>query len=96
VAKDGAQAIKWANKDLQLRENFATEAAFAWALYRGHQFCEAVRWIDRALASGVVDAHLHFRAAQIYSAAGDDTRGRDHLQRARCLNPAVDDFHVHH
>ena len=96
VAKDGAQAVKWANKDLQLRENFATQAAFAWALYRDGQFCEAVRWIDRALASGVVDAHLHFRAGQIYSAAGDDIRGRDHLQRATRLNPAVDDFHVHH
>ena len=96
VAKDGAQAVKWAYKDLQLRENFATQAALAWALYRDEQFCEAVRWIDRALASGVVDAHLHFRAGQIYSAAGDDIRGRDHLQRATRLNPAVDDFHVHH
>src|SRR5499427_9381326 len=27
---DGAEAVKWAHKDLQLRENFATEGALAW------------------------------------------------------------------
>ena len=67
VAEDGAAAVKWARKDLRLRENFATQAALAWALYRDGQFGEAVCWIDRALASGVVDARLYFWA-------GDDIR----------------------
>ena len=56
VVEDGAEAVKWAHKDLRLRENFATQAALAWALYRDGQFGDAVYWIDRALASGVVDA----------------------------------------
>jgi len=49
VVEDGANAVKWAYKDLQLRENFATQAALAWALYRDGQFGNAVCWIDRAL-----------------------------------------------
>jgi tetratricopeptide (TPR) repeat protein len=92
VAKDGAAAVTWARADLQLRENFATQSALAWALYRNAEFTEARSWIDRALASGVVDAHLLLRAAKIYAGAG----GRDFLERAKKLNPFVESFHLHH
>lgn len=91
VARDGAAAVAWARADLQLRENFATQAALAWALYRNAEFDEARRWIDRALASGIVDAHLLFRAAKIYAGAG-----RHFLERAKQLNPFVERFHLHH
>jgi tetratricopeptide (TPR) repeat protein len=96
VAVDGAEAVKWADKDLQLRENFATQAALAWALYRYGRFSEAIHWIDRALASGVVDALLDFRAGEIHSAAGNEVEGRNLRERALNLNPAVGRFHVHH
>jgi tetratricopeptide (TPR) repeat protein len=92
VAKDGAAAVTWARADLQLRENFATQSALAWALYRNAEFVEARAWIDRALASGVVDAHLLFRAAKIYAGVC----GRDFLERAKKLNPFVERFHLHH
>jgi tetratricopeptide (TPR) repeat protein len=92
VAKDGAAAVTWARADLQLRENFATQSALAWALYRNAEFPEARSWIDRALASGVVDAHLLLRAAKIYAGAG----GRNFLERAKKLNPFVESFHLHH
>ena len=92
VAKDGAAAVTWARADLQLRENFATQSALAWALYRNADLDEARSWMGRALASGVVDAHLLLRAAKIY--AGDG--GRDFLERAKKLNPFVERFHVHH
>jgi hypothetical protein len=82
VAKEGTAAVTWAGAHLRLRENFATQSTLAWA--RG--------WIDRALASGVVDAHLLFRAAKIYGESGD----RDFLQRAKKLNPFVERFHLHH
>jgi tetratricopeptide (TPR) repeat protein len=91
VVKDGAAAVNWARLDLQLRENFATQSALAWALYRNAELDEARTWIDRALASGVVDAHLLFRAARIYAEAG-----RHFLERAKRLNPFVERFHVHH
>ncbi len=91
VAQDGAAAVTWARADLQLRENFATQAALAWALYRNAEFEQARGWIDRALASGIIDAHLLFRAAKIYAGAG-----RHFLERAKQLNPFVERFHLHH
>ena len=96
VAQDGAQAVVWARKDLQLRKNFATEAALAWALYRDGRFAEARDWIDRALSSGAADAHLLLQAGRIFTAAGDTANGRNHLDRAMRLNPTVDRFHLHH
>ncbi len=96
VVEDGAEAIKWALKDLRLRENFATQAALAWSLYRDGRFRDAVRWIDRALASGVVDALVFFRASAIYRAVGNEVKGGHLRERALNLNPAVAGFHVHH
>ena len=96
AAKDGRAAIEWAYKDLSLRENFATQGALAWAFYRDGQAGEAVHWIDCALASGALDARLFYRAGGIYGAAGDKAKGREHIERAMQLNPAVAHFHLHH
>jgi tetratricopeptide (TPR) repeat protein len=96
VVENGAAAVKWARKDLRLRENYAAQAALAWALYRAGRFNEAVRWIERALASGVVDARLFWWAGDIYGAAGSGLKGRELQQRAINLNPAVTGFHIHH
>ena len=96
VAEDSGEAVKWAYKDLQLRENFATQAALAWAFYRDGRVSDAVCWIDRALASGVVDALLDFHASEIYCAAGNEIEGHRLRERALNLNPTVAGFHVHH
>jgi hypothetical protein len=72
-----------------LRENFATQAALAWALYRDRRFSEAVCWIEHALVSGAV-------TRWIYSAAGNKVEGRKLREWALNLNPAVAGFHVHH
>jgi tetratricopeptide (TPR) repeat protein len=96
VTEDGAEAVKWASKDLKLRENFATQAALAWSLYRAGQFSNAVYWIDRALASCIVDARLYFQAGEIHRAAGNEVEGSTLRERATRLNPAVAGFHIHH
>jgi tetratricopeptide (TPR) repeat protein len=96
VAKDGTQAVRWAQADLQLRENFSTQAALAWALYRNGQLDEACDWIDRALASGAIEPHLFSRAAEIYTGAGNIDGGRNYLEQATRLNPSIDKFHLHH
>jgi tetratricopeptide (TPR) repeat protein len=96
VAESGGEAVRWAYKDLQLRENFATQAALGWAFYRNGRFSDAIHWIERAIASGVVDALLYFRAGEIYSAAGNEIEGRSLRERALSLNPTVAGFHVHH
>jgi len=82
VTRNG-DAVKWARLDLELRKNFSTQAALAWALYLDGQLIEAVRRINQALSSGVIDAHLFSHAAKIYEAAG------------RYLNPRLGSFHTH-
>jgi tetratricopeptide (TPR) repeat protein len=96
VAKNGTEAVRWARADLQLRQNFSTQAALAWALYRNGQFDEARAWIDRALASEAVEAHLYFRAAVIYAVSGNPRPERSHMDTAMRLNPGVENFHLHH
>jgi len=96
VAGDGADATYWAMKDIELRENFSTQAALAWALYRAGRFKEAVHWIDRALNSGACSAKLYLQAAQIQLAAGDPTKSASLMSLALRVNPRVESFHVHH
>jgi tetratricopeptide (TPR) repeat protein len=96
VAKDGPEAVRWAQADLQLRDNFSTQAALAWAYCRNGQSDEACNWIDRALASGAVDPHLFSRAAKIHAGAGNIEAGRTYMERATRLNPSIDKFHMHH
>jgi hypothetical protein len=43
VMEDGVASVKWAHKDLRLRENLATQAARAWAVYRDGQFSDVIR-----------------------------------------------------
>jgi tetratricopeptide (TPR) repeat protein len=95
AAKDGREAVKWAYKDLRLRQNFATQAAVAWAFYRNGKTGEAVHWIERALVSGAVDAQLFYRASEIYRGAGEEATSRRYRERAMHSNPAVTGFHLH-
>lgn len=93
VREDGAEAVRWARKDLELRRNFSTLAALAWALYRDGRFDEALGVIDEALSSGAKDAHLFHRAGMIRRAASGD--GEEFLRMAEEMNPRRRDFHVH-
>ncbi len=95
VYEDGAEAVAWARKDLELRDNFSTQAALAWALYRHGQFAEAVERMSQALSSGAKDAHLFSQAATIHCAAGRAEEGERYLQMAAAINPRHGNFHVH-
>jgi tetratricopeptide (TPR) repeat protein len=93
--EDGAKAVDWARRDLALRENCFTQAALAWALLRVGQISEAAEWMDRALASGVEDAHLHAQASAVYQAGGNGARASRCLEHARAISPRLSSFHVH-
>ena len=95
VRQDGAEAIQWARKDLELRRNYSTWEAFAWALYRDGKFAEALDAINQALCCGIEDAHLYFHAAMIHLAAGRTSEGKRLLIRAGEINPRFENFHVH-
>jgi tetratricopeptide (TPR) repeat protein len=93
--QDGAEALKWARKDIELRQNFLTQDGLAWALYRNGQFAAAIETIEKALASGVKDSHLFFHAAMIHLAAGRTGEGKRLLQAVSEMNPGYENFHVH-
>ena len=95
VLHDGAEAVKWARKDVALRPHFFTQDALAWALYRDGQFAAALDTVRTALASGANDAHLVFHAAMIHLAAGRTDEGKKLVQRVVQLNPGYENFHVH-
>jgi tetratricopeptide (TPR) repeat protein len=92
---DGAEAVKWARQDFELRPGTATEDMLAWALYRHGQIPQALAAIDHALAAGVVDAHLFYHAATVTRAAGRAAAAQRHLARLAEINPRYGDFHVH-
>jgi hypothetical protein len=87
--------VKWARKDIELRANFSTQAALAWALYRDGQFPEALDAMNQALSSGVRDARLFVQAAMIHRSAGVNGESNLYLQMAAEINPHYSDFHVH-
>ncbi|HJP95391.1 MAG TPA: tetratricopeptide repeat protein [Pyrinomonadaceae bacterium] len=95
VFEDGAQAVKWAEKDLELRRNFSTLAAMAWALYRAGEFSKALELMDESLASGVKDARLFYQAGMIHKAFSPNGKADRYLQMAAAINPRYENFHVH-
>ena len=93
VRHNGSEAVRWAREDLRLRQNFSTQAALAWALYRAGRFAEALATMHQALSSGVRDAKLFFRAAMIYRAAGRTDAGARFFREAAEINPRYLDVH---
>jgi tetratricopeptide (TPR) repeat protein len=94
--ENGAEAVKWARKDVELRRNFGTQAALAWALYRNGQLDEALTTMNQSLASGVKDAQVFFKASEIHRSLGSSGEADRYLRLAADINPHYRNFHVHH
>lgn len=94
--RDAEQALKWASKDLELRNNSSTQAAMARALHLAGHSNEARQMIDRALASGAREPGLFLQAGKIHSAAGENGMAEHYLRLAAELNPHHSALHVHH
>ncbi len=95
VFENGAEAVKWAQKDLDLRRNFATLAAMSWALYRTGEFSKALELLNESLASGVKDARLFHQAGIIHKAISPNGKADSYLRMAAAINPHYQNFHVH-
>jgi tetratricopeptide (TPR) repeat protein len=95
VREDAKEALSWARKDIALRENFSTQAALAWALYRDNQVEAAVDTINQALASGVRDSGIFAQASTIFQAAGSTCESHQCLAMAVAINPYFRNFHIH-
>lgn len=91
-----AEAVRFARKDIEMRSNFSTQTALAWALYRSDQLAEATEYICLALSSGVQDAGIFSTAATLFEAAGDTAESQRYAQAALQINPMHQNFHMHH
>ncbi len=93
--RNAAEAVKWARKDLALRDTGATRDALAWALYRAGDFTAAQAEIGKALASSPNNPHVLQHAGLIRISAGELVSGQEALREALRLNPKFETFHVH-
>jgi tetratricopeptide (TPR) repeat protein len=89
------EAVKWARKDMTLRQSAGAHDALAWALYRAGEYAAAAEAATAALSSGTKDAHILFHAGMIFLAAGDIGRGKEMLAEAARVNPRHQSFHAH-
>jgi len=71
-------ALKYARADLEVRHDAHTYETYAWALYRNGEFRSAAQAMETALASGIEDALVHRRAAEIFAARGNEQRVGQH------------------
>jgi len=91
-----AEAVQWASRDIEMRSNFSTQAAMAWALCLNDGPIRAVEHISLALHSGVQDAGIFSTAARIFEAAGQPGKSQFYAQKASQINPTYSNFHMHH
>jgi tetratricopeptide (TPR) repeat protein len=95
VRPDGGEAVRWAQRDWQMRPNHVSEDTLAWALYRNGQLAAALEASSRALEGNDVDAHMLFHGATINEAAGRLDDARRLRARLLAVNPRYEDFHAH-
>jgi tetratricopeptide (TPR) repeat protein len=90
VERKPDEAVSWARKDLDLRQDHAAWSALAWALLAKGDLAGAREASAKATASGAEDAGMWFRAGMIEKAAGRTAAARDALKRALAINPRFD------
>ena len=93
---NGAEAVKWAQADFQLRKNAFTADALAWAFFRNGEFSRALEFSKAALAFDVKDCFVQYHAGMIHMAAANFEAGKNLLEQAARLNPKYGNFHAHY
>lgn len=84
------EAVAWARKDLELRQDAAAWSVLAWALLAKKDFAGAREANARAIAFGTQDAPMWFRAGMIEKASGHPAAARAAFARALSINPKFD------
>lgn len=79
---NAAKALAVAQREHAARHDVHTQDAYAWALYRNHQFAEAKKQLDLALAVGVSEPQLFCHAGRIAAALGDKAGADKFMGRA--------------
>jgi tetratricopeptide (TPR) repeat protein len=81
------QAVMFARKELEVRQDVYTWDVLAWALLKHGEPKEAAEAISHALSQGTKDAQLFFHAGMIYADLGDSAKAKEFLQHAFLINP---------
>ena len=89
VEGNGAEAVKWARKDLEIRTDPATLSVLAWALLKNGEVEEAARTATRAADGKPVDPLTWYRVGVVAQEAGDAAVAKTRLARAVQLNPRL-------
>lgn len=85
---DAALAVELAEAAHVARpDNVFADDALAWALHRAARSAAAVPHARAAVRLGTADALLHYHAAEVLAAVGDDAGARAQLERALELTP---------
>jgi tetratricopeptide (TPR) repeat protein len=84
-----AKALQYAAAGWKVRPFLEMADAYAWALYRNHRYAEALRWSDRALATGWSNnALFRYHRGMIEAKLGRRAAAREDLAAALHGNPA--------
>ncbi|MEO5803515.1 MAG: tetratricopeptide repeat protein [Verrucomicrobiota bacterium] len=89
------EALKWARKDFEIRQNVYACDTLAWALFRNDKTEEALAVIKKALDFGTKDSHVLFHAGSIYLKLGKKAEAAACVRRAMVANPRYNSFHAH-
>jgi tetratricopeptide (TPR) repeat protein len=84
---DVAEALKQARLESKLRQDWETLTVLAWAQSEAGKAKEARQTIGKVMASGMQNAEVFYRAAQIERALGNSTRAEEYRQKALLVNP---------
>jgi tetratricopeptide (TPR) repeat protein len=84
------RALRIAEREAARRHDVQTLDALAWALHRNGRHAEARREIERALAVGIREAGMLYRAGAIALGAGDRRAARTYLEASLELGPSSD------
>ena len=85
-----AEAVRWARKDLELRQDHAAWATLAWALHGQGDGAGAREANAKAIAAGAEDAGMWFRCGVIEKDSGNLSAARAAFERALAINPRFD------
>lgn len=93
---NGAEAVRWARRDVELRPNWQSRDTLAWSLFRNGEFKQARQTLEQALDATIPDPHLFSHAATIYRAAGEKALASRYQSKVAELNPKfAASFHGH-
>jgi len=84
--RNPGEALRIATREIERRKDVHTRDAYAWALSANARTPEAREQIDVALAVGLQDADMYYRAGIIAHRQGDRAAATKYLERSLAIN----------